>query len=313
LGFNAENVGLSLSYGLSLNGVLFWAIYLSCFIENKMVSVERIKQFTDIPAEAKWEIKESRPPPNWPYKGNIRLEDVKVRYRPNTPLVLKGLTIDIKGGEKIGVVGRTGSGKSTLIQVLFRLVEPSGGKIIIDGIDICTLGLHDLRSRFGIIPQEPVLFEGTVRSNIDPTEKYSDEEIWKSLERCQLKDVVASKPEKLDSLVADNGENWSVGQRQLLCLGRVMLKRSRILFLDEATASVDSQTDAMIQKIIREDFSDCTIISIAHRIPTVMDCDRVLVIDAGKAKEYDSPVRLLERQSLFAALVQEYALRSAGI
>jgi ABC-type multidrug transport system fused ATPase/permease subunit len=308
-----ENVGLSLSYGLSLNGVLFWAIYLSCFIENKMVSVERIKQFTDIPAEAKWEIKESRPPPNWPYKGNIRLEDVKVRYRPNTPLVLKGLTIDIKGGEKIGVVGRTGSGKSTLIQVLFRLVEPSGGKIIIDGIDICTLGLHDLRSRFGIIPQEPVLFEGTVRSNIDPTEKYSDEEIWKSLERCQLKDVVASKPEKLDSLVADNGENWSVGQRQLLCLGRVMLKRSRILFLDEATASVDSQTDAMIQKIIREDFSDCTIISIAHRIPTVMDCDRVLVIDAGKAKEYDSPVRLLERQSLFAALVQEYALRSAGI
>ncbi|KAL9295887.1 putative ABC-type xenobiotic transporter [Arabidopsis thaliana] len=308
-----ENVGLSLSYGLSLNGVLFWAIYLSCFIENKMVSVERIKQFTDIPSEAKWEIKESRPPPNWPYKGNIRLEDVKVRYRPNTPLVLKGLTIDIKGGEKIGVVGRTGSGKSTLIQVLFRLVEPSGGKIIIDGIDICTLGLHDLRSRFGIIPQEPVLFEGTVRSNIDPTEKYSDEEIWKSLERCQLKDVVASKPEKLDSLVADNGENWSVGQRQLLCLGRVMLKRSRILFLDEATASVDSQTDAMIQKIIREDFSDCTIISIAHRIPTVMDCDRVLVIDAGKAKEYDSPVRLLERQSLFAALVQEYALRSAGI
>lgn len=179
MGFNAENVGLSLSYGLSLNGVLFWAIYLSCFIENKMVSVERIKQFTDIPAEAKWEIKESRPPPNWPYKGNIRLEDVKVRYRPNTPLVLKGLTIDIKGGEKIGVVGRTGSGKSTLIQVLFRLVEPSGGKIIIDGIDICTLGLHDLRSRFGIIPQEPVLFEGTVRSNIDPTEKYSDEEIWK--------------------------------------------------------------------------------------------------------------------------------------
>ncbi|KFK35440.1 hypothetical protein AALP_AA5G284600 [Arabis alpina] len=308
-----ENVGLSLSYGLSLNSVLFWAIYLSCFIENKMVSVERIKQFTDIPAEAKWEIKESRPPPTWPYKGNIRLEDVKVRYRPNTPLVLKGLTIDIKGGEKVGVVGRTGSGKSTLIQVLFRLVEPSGGKIIIDGIDICGLGLHDLRSRFGIIPQEPVLFEGTVRSNIDPTEKYSDEEIWKSLERCQLKEVVASKPEKLDSLVADSGENWSVGQRQLLCLGRVMLKRSRILFLDEATASVDSQTDAMIQKIIREDFSSCTIISIAHRIPTVMDCDRVLVIDAGKAKEYDSPVRLLERQSLFAALVQEYALRSAGI
>ncbi|CAF2081819.1 unnamed protein product [Brassica napus] len=308
-----ENVGLSLSYGLSLNSVLFWAIYMSCFVENKMVSVERIKQFTDIPAEAEWENKENLPPSNWPFHGNVHLEDLKVRYRPNTPLVLKGITLDIKGGEKVGVVGRTGSGKSTLIQVLFRLVEPSGGRIVIDGIDICTLGLHDLRSRFGIIPQEPVLFEGTVRSNIDPTDQYSDEEIWKSLERCQLKDVVATKPEKLDSLVVDSGENWSVGQRQLLCLGRVMLKRSRLLFLDEATASVDSQTDAVIQKIIREDFESCTIISIAHRIPTVMDCDRVLVIDAGKAKEFDSPARLLEKQSLFAALVQEYALRSAGI
>ncbi|KAL0815486.1 hypothetical protein Bca101_071930 [Brassica carinata] len=275
-----ENVGLSLSYGLSLNSVLFWAIYMSCFVENKMVSVERIKQFTDIPAESEWESKENLPPSNWPFHGNVHLEDLKVRYRPNTPLVLKGITLDIKGGEKVGVVGRTGSGKSTLIQVLFRLVEPSGGRIIIDGIDICNLGLHDLRSRFGIIPQEPVLFEGTVRSNIDPTDQYSDEEIWKSLERCQLKDVVATKPEELDSLVVDSGENWSVGQRQLLCLGRVMLKRSRLLFLDEATASVDSQTDAVIQKIIREDFESCTIVSIAHRIPTVMDCERVLVIDA---------------------------------
>ncbi|CAH2036088.1 unnamed protein product [Thlaspi arvense] len=308
-----ENVGLSLSYGLSLNSVLFWAIYMSCFVENKMVSVERIKQFTDIPSEAEWESKENLPPSNWPFHGDVHLEDLKVRYRPNTPLVLKGITLDIKGGEKVGVVGRTGSGKSTLIQVLFRLVEPSEGRIIIDGIDICTLGLHDLRSRFGIIPQEPVLFEGTVRSNIDPTDQYSDEEIWKSLERCQLKDVVATKPEKLDSLVVDSGENWSVGQRQLLCLGRVMLKRSRLLFLDEATASVDSQTDSVIQKIIREDFASCTIISIAHRIPTVMDGDRVLVIDEGKAKEFDSPARLLERQSLFGALVQEYALRSTGI
>ncbi|KAG2270500.1 hypothetical protein Bca52824_065055 [Brassica carinata] len=293
-----ENVGLSLSYGLSLNSVLFWAIYMSCFVENKMVSVERIKQFTDIPAESEWESKENLPPSNWPFHGNVHLEDLKVRYRPNTPLVLKGITLDIKGGEKVGVVGRTGSGKSTLIQVLFRLVEPSGGRIIIDGIDICNLGLHDLRSRFGIIPQEPVLFEGTVRSNIDPTDQYSDEEIWKSLERCQLKDVVATKPEELDSLVVDSGENWSVGQRQLLCLGRVMLKRSRLLFLDEATASVDSQTDAVIQKIIREDFESCTIVSIAHRIPTVMDCERVLVIDAGKAKEFDSRLVCL-RATLF--------------
>ncbi|KAM1229150.1 hypothetical protein ACFX2J_008153 [Malus domestica] len=308
-----ENVGLTLSYGLSLNSVLFWAIYFSCFVENRMVSVERIKQFTNIPSEAAWKIVDRVPPLNWPSRGNVELKDLQVRYRPNTPLVLKGISLNIFGGEKIGVVGRTGSGKSTLIQVFFRLVEPSGGRIIIDGIDITTIGLHDLRSRFGIIPQEPVLFEGTVRSNIDPIGMYSDEEIWKSLERCQLKDVVAAKPEKLNCLVADNGDNWSVGQRQLLCLGRVMLKHSRLLFMDEATASVDSQTDAVIQRIIREDFAACTIISIAHRIPTVMDCNRVLVVDAGLAKEFEKPSRLLERPSLFGALVQEYANRSSGL
>ncbi|XP_020101725.1 ABC transporter C family member 14-like isoform X1 [Ananas comosus] len=308
-----EFVGLSLSYGLSLNAVVFFAITVSCAIENRMVSVERIKQFTNIPSEAPWRIKDCLPSPNWPTKGDIDIIDLKVRYRPNTPLVLNGISISIRGGEKVGVVGRTGSGKSTLIQALFRLVEPSGGKIIIDEVDICTLGLHDLRSRFGIIPQEPVLFEGTIRSNIDPIEQYSDDEIWQALERCQLKEAVASKPEKLDALVVDNGENWSVGQRQLLCLGRVMLKRSKILFMDEATASVDSQTDAVIQRIIREDFAACTIISIAHRIPTVMDCDRVLVVDAGRAKEFDTPSNLLERPSLFAALVQEYANRSSDL
>ncbi|XP_057424445.1 ABC transporter C family member 14-like [Lotus japonicus] len=308
-----ENVGLSLSYGMSLNSVMFWAIYMSCFIENKMVSVERIKQFTTIPSEASWNMKDRLPPPNWPGQGHVDIKDLQVRYRPNTPLVLKGITLSISGGEKVGVVGRTGSGKSTLIQVFFRLVEPTGGKIIIDGIDISALGLHDLRSRFGIIPQEPVLFEGTVRSNIDPTAQYTDDDIWKSLERCQLKDAVVSKPGKLDSLVVDNGDNWSVGQRQLLCLGRVMLKQSRLLFMDEATASVDSQTDAVIQRIIREDFAARTIISIAHRIPTVMDCDRVLVVDAGRAKEFDRPSNLLQRQSLFGALVQEYANRSTGL
>ncbi|BAT80266.1 hypothetical protein VIGAN_02326400 [Vigna angularis var. angularis] len=306
-----EYVGMSLSYGLALSSILSLTITLTCNVENKMVSVERIKQFTNLPSEAPWKMVDSSPPKNWPSHGCIELNNLQVRYRPNTPLILKGVSLTIQGGEKIGVVGRTGSGKSTLIQVLFRLIEPSAGKIIVDGIDICTVGLHDLRSRFGIIPQDPVLFQGTVRSNIDPLGLYSEEEIWKSLERCQLKDVVAAKPEKLEASVVDGGDNWSVGQRQLLCLGRIMLKRSKILFMDEATASVDSQTDAVIQKIIREDFADRTIISIAHRIPTVMDCDKVLVIDAGLSKEYDKPSRLLERPSLFAALVKEYSNRSA--
>ncbi|KAI3927981.1 hypothetical protein MKW98_023582 [Papaver atlanticum] len=308
-----EYVGLSLSYGLSLNGVLFWTIYMTCFVENKMVSVERIRQFINISSEAPWRIKDCLPFPDWPTHGDVSVNNLQVRYRPNTPLILKGVTLRIQGGEKVGVVGRTGSGKSTLIQAFFRVVEPSGGNIIIDNIDISKLGLYDLRSRFGIIPQEPVLFQGTIRSNIDPAGLYSEEEIWKSLERFQLKDVVIAKPQKLDASVVDSGDNWSVGERQLLCLGRVMLKRSRILFMDEATASVDSQTNSVIQKIIREDFSACTIISVAHRIPTVMDCDRVLVIDAGLALEFDKPSSLLEKPTIFRALVQEYANRSSGL
>lgn len=308
-----EYVGLALSYGLPLNGVLFWAVYMSCMVENRMVSVERIKQFIRIPSEASWRIANCLPSVDWPYRGDIEINNLQVRYRFNTPLVLKGISLRINGGDKIGIVGRTGSGKSTLIQVFFRIVEPSAGTIIIDGVDICKLGLHDLRSRFGIIPQEPILFQGTVRSNMDPLEMYSDDEIWRSLERCQLKDVVAAKPEKLESPVVESGDNWSVGQRQLLCLGRVMLKNSKILFMDEATASVDSQTDAVIQGIIREDFANCTIITIAHRIPTVIDSDRVLVVDDGWAKEYERPSTLLERPSLFASLVQEYSNRSTGV
>ncbi|KAF8666092.1 hypothetical protein HU200_053802 [Digitaria exilis] len=307
-----EFVGMSLSYGLSLNSLVYYTISISCMIENDMVAVERVHQYSTLPSEAAWEVTDCLPSPNWPSRGDIDVKDLKVRYRQNTPLILKGITVSVKSGEKIGVVGRTGSGKTTFVQALFRIVEPAEGSIIIDGVDICTLGLHDLRSRFGVIPQEPVLFEGTVRSNIDPTGQYSEPEIWKALERCQLKDVVASKPEKLDALVADMGENWSVGQKQLLCFGRVILKRSRILFMDEATASVDSQTDAAIQRIIREEFNECTVISIAHRIPTVMDSDRVLVLDAGLVAEFDAPSKLMARPSLFGAMVQEYASRSSS-
>ncbi|TVU07241.1 hypothetical protein EJB05_47288, partial [Eragrostis curvula] len=307
-----EFVGMSLSYGLSLNSLVYYTILISCMIENDMVAVERVNQYSTLPSEAAWQVADCLPSPNWPSSGDIDIKELKVRYRQNTPLILKGITISIKNGEKIGVVGRTGSGKSTLVQALFRLVEPADGQIIIDGVDICTLGLHDLRSRFGVIPQEPVLFEGTVRSNIDPTGRFSEAEIWQVLERCQLKDTVASKPEKLDALVADMGENWSLGQKQLLCFGRVILKRSRILFMDEATASVDSQTDAAIQRIIREEFAECTVISIAHRIATVMDSDRVLVLDAGLVKEFDAPSTLMGRPSLFGAMVQEYASRSSS-
>ncbi|KAJ7563499.1 hypothetical protein O6H91_03G113100 [Diphasiastrum complanatum] len=306
-----ELVGLSLSYGLALNACLYWSIWLTCNVENKMVSVERIRQYTEIESEAPLVIMECRPPQEWPPEGTITMIDLQLRYRTNTPLVLKGISLSITGGQKVGVVGRTGSGKSTLVQALFRLVEPSGGQILIDGIDITKIGLSDLRSRFGIIPQEPTMFEGTIRSNIDPLDQYTEDEIWEGLEKCQLADIVKQKPEKLDSSVVDNGDNWSVGQKQLFSLGRALLKRSRILFLDEATASVDSQTDGVIQKTIRDEFATSTVISIAHRIPSVMDSDFVLVMDAGKVKEFDRPARLLEQpKSVFSALVREYTSRS---
>lgn len=307
-----EYVGLALSYALALNVGLFWTVWLTCTVENRMVSVERIRQFTIIPSEADLVIENClRGKPNWPMIGKIVSTRLKLRYRPTTPLVLKGVNFTIEGGHKVGVVGRTGSGKSTLILAVFRLVEPVGGQILIDNVDIAHLGLHDLRSRLGIIPQEPVLFEGTLRMNLDPFGSYSDDDIWRVLEKCQLDRVVQEKPEKLEALVVEYGGNWSVGQRQLLCFGRALLKHSKLLFLDEATASVDAQTDGVIQSLIREEFKECTVISIAHRIPTVMDSDKVLVMDSGRVKEFDSPSALLNNPiSLFSSLVNEYKTRS---
>jgi len=307
-----ESVGLSLSYGLLLNNVLFITVYLLCLLENKMVAVERVSHYIDLPTEAPLYVENRRPASNWPTKGTIVLENIKLRYRPSTPLVLNGISVTFKGGSKVGVVGRTGSGKSTLVLALFRLVELSGGRISIDGVDISSIGLNDLRTRLSIIPQEPTLFDGTIRTNLDPTSQYSDEEIWEALRKCQLSDIVKLLPLRLESPVLENGENYSVGQRQLFCLGRALLKQSRILVLDEATASVDTETDTMIQNTVRKEFANCTVLSIAHRIPTVMDCDKVLVLDKGKMKEYDSPAKLMEVQpeSIFAALVHEYQARS---
>eukprot|EP00246_Nothoceros_aenigmaticus_P013792 TRINITY_DN4941_c0_g1_i1.p1 TRINITY_DN4941_c0_g1~~TRINITY_DN4941_c0_g1_i1.p1 ORF type:complete len:1023 (+),score=185.59 TRINITY_DN4941_c0_g1_i1:213-3071(+) len=306
-----ELVGLALSYGLSLNSLLYVTVLFACQLENKMVSVERIDQYTHLPSEAPLVIEDRRPPPSWPSRGEIVLHRLKLRYRPTTPLVLNGISLTIDGGSKVGIVGRTGSGKSTFILALFRIVEPAGGKIVIDGIDICSLGLKDLRSRLCIIPQEPTLFDGTIRTNVDPVGVHSDEEIWEALAKCQLASVVKELDGKLDSQVLENGANWSVGQRQLFCFGRALLKRSRILVLDEATASVDTETDGIIQMTVRQELSQCTVVSIAHRIPTVMDSDKVLVLDAGLVKEYDSPSRLLDNpSSLFSSLVHEYSSRS---
>lgn len=306
--------GLAVTYGLNLNARLSRWILSFCKLENKIISIERIHQYCQIPVEAPQVIEDSRPPSSWPENGAIELIDLKVRYKENLPMVLHGITCRFPGGKKIGIVGRTGSGKSTLIQALFRLIEPSSGRIIIDNIDISTIGLHDLRSRLSIIPQDPTLFEGTIRGNLDPLDEHSDHEIWQALDKSQLGEVIRQKEQKLDTPVLENGDNWSVGQRQLVSLGRALLKQARILVLDEATASVDTATDNLIQKIIRTEFKDCTVCTIAHRIPTVIDSDLVLVLSDGRVAEFDTPWRLLEdKSSMFLKLVTEYSSRSSGM
>ncbi|KAJ0801893.1 putative ABC-type xenobiotic transporter [Helianthus annuus] len=310
---DASIAGLAATYGLTLNNLQGWAVWTLTNLENKIISVERIFQYSSIPSEPPLIIESNRPDDQWPSQGEVDIRHLQVRYAPHMPLVLRGLTCTFTGGKKTGIVGRTGSGKSTLIQTLFRLVDPAAGQILIDGINISTIGLHDLRSRLSIIPQDPTMFEGTIRSNLDPLEEYTDDKIWEALDKCQLGDEVRSKEGKLDSPVTENGENWSVGQRQLVCLGRVLLKKSKVLVLDEATASVDTATDGMIQQTLAKHFTDSTVIMIAHRITSVLDSDMVLVLEQGLIEEYDSPTKLLEdKSSSFAKLVAEYSMRSSS-
>eukprot|EP01128_Nolandella_sp_AFSM9_P006332 TRINITY_DN3225_c5_g1_i1.p1 TRINITY_DN3225_c5_g1~~TRINITY_DN3225_c5_g1_i1.p1 ORF type:complete len:1698 (-),score=443.16 TRINITY_DN3225_c5_g1_i1:254-4717(-) len=297
--------GLSLTYALQLTGSLNWLVRMSTEVENNLVAVERLDEYGAIEVEAPPRM-QPPPPSSWPASGCITFDQVEMRYRPGLPLVLKKVSLDIKSCEKVGVVGRTGAGKSTLMLALFRIVEPSAGKVIIDGIDIGTMGLDDLRERLAIIPQDPTLFTGTIRSNLDPFEKYSDAELWRSLEAVSLQEQVKDMEGSLDSEVAEFGENLSVGTRQLMCLARALLRQSNILVMDEATASVDFETDSLIQETIKTAFKDVTVLTIAHRINTIMDSDRVIVMDKGEVIEFDSPANLLKKKtSLFYSLANQ--------
>ncbi|XP_035257042.1 canalicular multispecific organic anion transporter 1 [Anguilla anguilla] len=302
-------VGMSISYALNVTQTLNWLVRMTSELETNIVAVERVNEYTEIENEAPW-ITDVKPPKGWPDSGALCLKDYKVRYRPELDLVLHGISCNIESTEKIGIVGRTGAGKSSLTNCLFRIIEAADGYIFIDGVDIATLGLHDLRSRLTIIPQDPVLFSGTLRMNLDPFETFSDEDVWRVLELSHLKTYVGGLKEGLNHEVTEGGGNLSVGQRQLLCLARALLRKSRILILDEATAAVDLETDCLIQATIRQEFSSCTVLTIAHRINTILDSSRVMVLDAGKIVEFDSPSVLMKRQGHFYAMAKDAGITS---
>ena len=352
-------IGIALIYGMRITGMLSWAVQSTTELSITMNSVERILHYVndDDPEEPEGK-KLVEPPSGWPNAGQIKFDRLSMRYREGLDLVLRGLTFTVEGGQRVGICGRTGAGKSSLLLALFRMVEPASGGIIvstatsnrpvatlssdaercchqIDGVDINQISLKNLRSRMSIIPQDPVLFSGDVKFNLDPLGAASEQELWTVLERVHLDAKIRSLEGGLEASVAEFGDSFSVGQRQLICMARALLRRSQVLLMDEATSSVDIdtecapahlprasapfaccclriQTDCVctrsrkIQELVRVEFARQTILTIAHRLNTIIDYDRIVVIDAGQVAEMDTPHRLLaDGDSRFSALVAE--------
>uniref|UniRef100_A0AAQ5ZEM8 ATP-binding cassette, sub-family C (CFTR/MRP), member 10 n=1 Tax=Amphiprion ocellaris TaxID=80972 RepID=A0AAQ5ZEM8_AMPOC len=295
-------VGLSLSYALSITILLSGLIFTFTETEMQLVSVERTEEYsTGLPIESQHQ--NAQLPPAWPKQGWLEFRDVALTYRDGLPNALDGVSLVVQPGEKIGIVGRTGSGKSTMFLALFRMVELNQGQILLDQLDISTVGLAQLRSRLAIIPQDPFVFSGTIRENLDPCGQHLEQQLLDVLDQCHLSAVV-SRMGGLDAEVGERGKSFSAGQKQLLCLARALLTQAKVLCIDEATASVDHKTDKLLQQTIREKFQDKTVLTIAHRITTILDCDRVLVMQAGKVVEFDTPAALCQTDnSIFHRLL----------
>lgn len=301
-------LGLALVYSIQLTGLLQWTVRMMVDTENSMTSVERLLAFINVPSEAASVLPSDPGLDKWPSTGALKISNLSLRYRPGLEPVLRGIYVDIAGGSKVGVCGRTGAGKSSLMLALFRLVEPDDSSMMsIDGVDLGSLGLRCLRSGLTIIPQDPVMFSGSLRYNLDPFSVFSDEEIWTALDRAQLRqDILDKFPNKLEHVVSERGENISIGQRQLLCIARALLRKSKVIVMDEATASVDTITDEKIQRAVRSEFRNCTVLTIAHRLETIADSDLILVMDEGRVAEHGTPLELMDMEDgIFSGLVDE--------
>lgn len=319
---SAASVGLLLSYVLQIAGQLSMVVRMYTQVENEMNSVERLCQYAyDMPSEAAY-ITEVSPPQSWPEFGLIKFDNVSLAYRPGLPLVLKNINVDIKANEKIGICGRTGAGKSSIMTALYRLSELDGGRIWIDGVDTTTIGLKTLRTKLSIIPQDPILFKGSIRSNLDPFEEHNDDVLWDALRRsglipeAKLPTIIRQEKEDpnlfkfhLLQTVEDDGSNFSLGEKQLIAFARALVRNSKILILDEATSSVDYETDTKVQATIKREFDQCTILCIAHRLKTIINYDKILVLDKGEVQEYDTPLNLFNQEdSIFRQMCEKSSI-----
>uniref|UniRef100_A0A8C4FDA7 ATP-binding cassette sub-family C member 9 n=1 Tax=Dicentrarchus labrax TaxID=13489 RepID=A0A8C4FDA7_DICLA len=301
-------VGLGLTYALTVTNYLNWVVRNLADLEVQMAAVKKVNSFLGTESENyEGSMGASQVPENWPQEGEIKIQDLCVRYDPMLKPVLKHVNAYIEPGQKVGICGRTGSGKSSLSLAFFNMVDIFEGKIVIDGIDICKLPLQTLRSRLSIILQDPVLFSGSIRFNLDPERTCTDDRLWEALEIAQLKNMVKALPGGLDAVVTEGGENFSVGQRQLFCLARAFVRKSSILIMDEATASIDMATENILQKVVMTAFADRTVVTIAHHVSSILEAEQVLVFSSGILVESDSgPNLLAQEESLFSVLVRTH-------